>query len=151
MYDFIHYQVRDVMTTNPVAIGADHSLTEIEKIFAVHDFNGLPVVDANGALIGLVTKLDLLKAFIFSTVNKVPPYEAIMERPASRVMRTDPQTVQPDTPLTRVLTLMTETRFKSLPVLENGLLVGMVSREDILKALRLAAQGIKPSRITPQS
>ena len=78
MYEFIYYRVKDVMTPDPVAIEADAALSDVEVIFEKHDFNGLPAVEKSRKLIGMVTKLDLLKAFTFTEKSKIPPYDAIM-------------------------------------------------------------------------
>ena len=92
---------------------------EVERIFEEHDFNGLPVVDDKNRLIGMITKLDLLKAFTFNKKTKIPPYSSIMNRKAVRVMSKAPRVVHRETPLTRVLQLMVETRHKSFPVVEE--------------------------------
>jgi CBS domain-containing protein len=147
MYDFIYYQVRDVMTTSVVAITEQTPLKEVGRIFQENDFNGLPVLNDDGRLIGMVTKLDFLKAFVFTDKVKVPPYDAIMERSAGRIMTTDLRFTDPEMPLTRVINRMVETKYKSLPVLDNDSLVGMVAREDILSALRRAAEGQLPERM----
>ena len=147
MYDFIYYQVRDVMTSRVITITEQTTLEEVGRIFEDNDFNGLPVLDAQGHLLGMVTKLDFLKAFVFTDKVKVPPYEAIMQRSAARIMTTDLCFVDPEMPLTRVINRMVETKYKSLPVLANDSLVGMVAREDILSALRGAAQGKLPERM----
>jgi CBS domain-containing protein len=55
------------------------------------------------------------------------------------VMATDPLTVSPDMPLTRVLEKIVETRYRSFPVVDNDVLVGVISREDVVTALRKAA------------
>lgn len=147
MYNFIHYQVRDVMTSRPMTIGQRAVIRDVEDIFDDHDFNGLPVVDENQRLIGMLTKLDVLKAFVFTTKEKVPPYDAIMSEEILRVMTTSLQNFSPETPLTRVLQEMIETGHKSFPVVENDQLIGVVAREDILRALRQAGLGQLPERL----
>ncbi|MEW5723805.1 MAG: CBS domain-containing protein [Thermodesulfobacteriota bacterium] len=147
MYDFLYYQVRDVMVIALVTVTSETTIGRAEAIFEEHDFNGLPVVDKTGRLAGLVTKLDVLRAFAFRSQSKVPEYEAIMGRQVWEIMTREPRTVDPFTPLTRVIGTMVETGFKSLPVVEGGRLEGMVAREDVLRALRLAAQGQGPDRV----
>jgi CBS domain-containing protein len=141
MYEFLSYRVADVMSAKPVVIRPDTSLADAEAIFERHDFNGLPVVSPEGRLMGIVTKLDLLKAFSFTPQSKIPPYDEIMRQPVERVMTEQPLTVAPDTPLTRVLQHMLDTRYKSFPVLQEDRLVGIVAREDIMRALRRAVGG----------
>jgi CBS domain-containing protein len=140
MYEFLQYRVRDAMTREPVTIGRRTTLAEVEALFERHDFNCLPVVEA-GALVGIVTKLDLLKAFAFTKRRLLPPYEKIMRRPAAVVMNARPTTMRPEMPLTRVLQRLIDTRHKSFPVVADGRLVGMVAREDVLRILRRAAAG----------
>ena len=141
MYEFIYYQVRDVMTSDPIAVDKHVTLSEVEAIFEEHDFNGLPVVDENHRLIGMMTKLDLLKAFAFTEKSKIPHYDVMMDQEISQVMTKDPRVVYPETPLTRVLQDMIDTGHKSFPVVEDDRVTGIVAREDIIRALRQAAQG----------
>ena len=145
MYEFIYYRVKDVMTPDPVTVKQDAELSDVEAIFEEHDFNGLPVVDENHRLIAMITKLDLLKAFTFTEKSKIPPYEAIMAQKVTNVMTNEPHVVYPETSLTRVLQHMIETGHKSYPVVENDVVLGILAREDIMRALRQAAQGERPT------
>lgn len=135
MYGFLRYQVADVMTRAPLTVTPDTDLARLQAIFDQHRFNAVPVSDDGQRLTGLVSKYDLLRAFTFTTGQMVPSYETIMATPVERIMTTSPATVTPETPLTRVLELLVEARHKSFPVLESGVIVGMVAREDVLKAL----------------
>lgn len=137
MYDFLSYCVRDYMTTAPHTVGRDTPLRTLQALFDGHDFNGVPVVDEDGTLLGMATKLDLLKAFTFSPDSMVPRYDAIMEHPIHEVMTREPITVSPDLPLTRVLQRMVDLRTKGFPVVdEDQRVVGVIAREDLLRALR---------------
>jgi len=78
------------MTPHPAVIGPETRLAEAEDVFAAHNFNGLPVVDPDGRLLGLLTKLDVLKAFTFTTHALVPPYHEIMAQPVDAFMTRDP-------------------------------------------------------------
>ena len=98
----------------------------------------------SGALLGIVTKLDVLKAFAFTPRSMIPRYEEIMGDKAESVMTLRPITVTPDTSLTRVLQMMADTRYRSFPVVIGTLLIGMVAREDVLRALARAARGERP-------
>ena len=136
MYEFLKYEVRDAMTANPIAISPQTPLKEVEELFENHDFNGVPVVDEQRHLLGILTKFDLLKAFSLGIHAMVPHYDEIMEQTAEAIMTRDPVSVEPRLPLSRLLQKLVEMRTKSLPVVDNGLLVGIVAREDVLKALR---------------
>ena len=139
MYEFLQYQVRDAMTVDPIAISPKAKLREAEELFEIHDFNGVPVVDNQRHLLGMLTKFDLLNAFRFDAHTLVPHYEDIMEQLVETVMTRDPITVTPQLPLSRLLQKLVEMRTKSLPVVEEGhRLIGIISRQDVLKALRRA-------------
>jgi CBS domain-containing protein len=136
MTGFLEVRVQDVMTRKPVTIAPEATLAEAERIFAKDHFNGLPVVGAEGALVGFLTKLDVLRAFRFTEEHVFPPYEEIMEQPVSTVTSRKVATVTPRAPLTRVLQKMVDSRNKSFPVVDGDRLVGIVAREDVLEALR---------------
>jgi CBS domain-containing protein len=143
MYEFLEYEVRDVMS-EPTTVAPDATLAETEQILERNGFNGLPVV-AGGALVGFVTSLDLLAAFRFTPDAILPPYDEIMRRAVSSVMVREPAVVQPRTRLTRVLEKMIATRNKSFPVVDaDNRLVGVVAREDVMQALRRAQSGERP-------
>ena len=144
MYEFLDYRVEDVMS-RPVTVASDATLAEVERILEERGFNALPVVDAKGRLVGVVTTMDLLKAFTFPEDTILPPYHEIMKRPVASVMSRDPQTVCARTPLTRVLQKIVDSRNKSFPVLDDDRVIGVVSREDVMLALRRADEGKKPS------
>lgn len=132
------------MKRHPVVVTKDMTLARAEEIFERHDFNGLPVVDGENRLVGMVTKLDFLKAFLFTEKSKMPHYDAIMAQSIETVLTTHPHVVSPETPLTRVAQVMIETKFKSFPVVEGEHVIGIIAREDIMKALRRAAKGEVP-------
>jgi CBS domain-containing protein len=150
MYEFLDFEVRDVMS-KPTTVGPDTTLAEVERILEETGFNGLPVV-AEGALVGFVTSLDLLDAFRFSPDALLPPYDQIMRRPVSAVMAREPNTVQPRMRLTRLLERMVDTRNKSFPVIDpQDRLVGIVAREDVMQALRRAQSGERPGASDPSA
>lgn len=144
MHEFLQYRVRHVMTTTLKTIEPSASLAQAEALFDQHDFNALPVVEPAGRLVGILTKLDLLAAFAFTPASIIPQYEDVMRSQVAEKMTRELVTVGPDLPLTRVLQELVETRNKSLPVLDGTRLVGVVAREDVLRALRRAAAGERP-------
>jgi CBS domain-containing protein len=144
VYRFLEYRVEHVMTADPVTISPNTTLGEAERIFEQHDFDALPVLEDGGRVVGMLSKLDLCKAFAFTPTRMVPPYEEIIGQPAEVVMTRDFVPVAPDLPLTRALQAMIEASTKSLPVVEGGRLLGIVAREDVLRAIRRAAEGHGP-------
>jgi CBS domain-containing protein len=145
MYEFLEYRVEHVMTAEPVTISPRATLAEAEGLFEAHDFDALPVVDGSGTVVGMLSKLDLCKAFAFTTTRKIPRYDEILRRAAEEVMTRDFVPVAPDAPLTRALQTMIEASTKSLAVVEGGRLVGIVAREDVLRAIRRAGEGLGPA------
>jgi tRNA nucleotidyltransferase (CCA-adding enzyme) len=143
MYEFLEYRVKDVMTIDLVSVRPDTRLAEAEKIFEEHDFNSLPVLSKKGKLVGWFTKLDLLSAFCSDDEHMFPPYEEIMKQPVSRFMNREIRSVTPLAPLTRVIEKLVSRKCKSFPVVDSDdELVGVVAREDVLRGLRNAAEGV---------
>jgi CBS domain-containing protein len=139
MYRFLESRVADYMTRSVCTVTPETSVGELERLFVERDFNGLPVLIA-GALAGMVTKFDVLKVFIFTAQSVLPHYRELLRRTAGEIMTRDVISFTPDTPLTRVLQTLVDARVKSFPVVENGKVVGIVAREDVVRALRDAAQ-----------
>lgn len=138
MHAFLEARVVGYMTREVVTVGPDMPLGELEALFARHDFNGVPVVD-EGVLAGMVTKFDLLRAFVLTPQRMMPPYAEIQRLTGGQIMTREVITFRPDAPLIRVLQTMVDFRVKSFPVVEGGRLVGMIAREDVIRALRDAA------------
>jgi predicted transcriptional regulator len=116
------------------------TMRELQKMFDEVDFNCFPVRD-NDEIVGLVTKFDFLKCFVFTPARMVPNYDELLSRRVAEVMTTEFIYVDAGTKLTRVLELMVDHRMKSIPVLNSEQrLVGIIAREDIMKALAGSAR-----------
>jgi CBS domain-containing protein len=139
-YRFLECTVDQYMTHEVVTVTRTATLRELEGLFERYDFNAFPVLE-QGSVLGLATKFDFLRAFAFTTAQVVPRYDELMGRLVGEVMTEAVIHVEPVAPLTRVLQLMVSVRARSFPVLDrNRRLVGMVSREDIMRALRESTQ-----------
>jgi len=115
------------------------TLRELEELFERDDFNSYPV-EEDSQIVGLVSKFDFLACFVFTPAHMMPRYENLMKQTVADVMTPDFIYVRGDTRLTRVLQLMVDHRIRSMPVIEgNQRLLGMISREDVMRALRLCA------------
>jgi CBS domain-containing protein len=126
------------MTTAVKTVTRGISLRELAMLFEAHDFNAFPVVE-EGRMLGIVTKFDFLRAFVFTKGQMVPHYDEIVRRPVMEVMTTTTVHVDPAAPLTRVLQMMVDLKARSFPVVDaKKRLVGIISREDIMRALREA-------------
>jgi CBS domain-containing protein len=133
MRDFVEQRVADAMRYRPVTMRRDTPLADAEGVFARHGVDCVAVAE-DGVLLGVFSKLDLLRAFACPVPG--PTFRGAMRRPVGQFMTRAPVTVHPDTPLTRVLQLMADTRHRSLPVTIGALVIGMVTREDVVSALR---------------
>lgn len=136
MYEFLHATVADYMTRQPVTVSPETTLAEVQGLFEGHGFNGMPVLDGEGTMVGFVTKMDVLRAFTLRPDSIVPHYSEIMARSVEPVMTRAPVTVPPSYPLPRVLQYLVELGFKSMPVMDADRLAGIIAREDVLEALR---------------
>lgn len=132
---FYEQKVKDCMTDDVVVLGPESTLREAGDLFDRLDFNAMPVVK-DGALVGVISKFDFMRAFAFTEEHPLPDYEGIMNAPIQKFMHEELITVTPEMPLTRVLQRMVEQRTRSFPVVERGKIVGIISREDIIRALK---------------
>ena len=126
---YAHYE--PLIGRTPIPMLADYALAVRE-----HD---VWVLERVGRLVGVLTKLDLLKAFGFERRSDVHSYPQVLRQQVSAVMTREPITVRSHTPLTRVIRMMADTRFKSFPVMMGEEVAGIISREDVVRALKCAA------------
>jgi CBS domain-containing protein len=137
--------VKDVMTRNPISIEQDAPVGTAVAIMADHKIRHLPVVDERGTVVGLVTDRDLRSAALAPALEEHLSNEArrrlrgigtaLENLRVKDAMTWHPVTTRPDLPLTQAAALMIEKHVGSLPVLENGALVGILTERDALRAL----------------
>jgi CBS domain-containing protein len=140
MKNFVLLYVKDAMVRDVVTVRPDMLVSDVEELFEKYDYNSIPVVEGK-RMVGIVTKLDFLRHFIFTPKTMVPPYEKLLQDPVSDIMNRSPLTVSTATPLTRVLELMVETKLRSFPVTDADMtLLGIISREDIIRKLKESAR-----------
>jgi CBS domain-containing protein len=140
MYGFVGCTVSQFMTRTVLTVNRQATMRELAMLFEKHDFNAFPVVE-NGNVLGIISKFDFLRAFAFTTSQVLPHYDELMDRPAADVMTEAVVHVDPTSPLTRVLQLMVNLKTRSFPVLNaNGQLEGIISREDVMRALKQTTQ-----------
>ena len=135
MRGFIGLTVSDAMTRPATTVSPDATVADLEDLFERYDYNSFPVVE-NSRLVGIITKFDFLRNFIFTPETVVPHYQDLMQRRVGEIMRRQVMTVDPDMALTRVLQMMIDMSTKSFPVVSDEKVVGIISREDIIHALR---------------
>lgn len=140
----------DVMTRSVVTLRENASLGEAIRLMLDRGISGLPVVDARGRLVGMLTEGDLLRrvevgtsehhrsgwwTFLHGAGLSADEYVRTHSRQVGDLMTHDPATVTEDTPLEEVVALMEQRRIKRVPVLRDNAVVGMVSRADLLGAV----------------
>ena len=125
--------VRERMSTEPVTITASASITEALRTLRQHHVRRLPVLDENGALVGIVSEKDLLYASP-SPATSLSIYEMhdmLSRLQVTELMTADPVTVSPDTLLEEAALIMADSKFGGLPVVKDGELVGIITETDI--------------------
>jgi CBS-domain-containing membrane protein len=141
LYTFLEQIAADHMTREAKTVSRDVTLRELEDLFEKDDFNAYPVEESS-QVVGLVSKFDFLACFVFSPANMIPRYDDLMNYTVANIMTPDFIYVREDTKLTRVLQLMVDHRIRSVPVIEaDQRLVGMISREDLMRALQRCSGG----------
>jgi len=147
-------QVRDVMTPNVLSVAPDDPILKAARIMLQNRISGLPVVDATGKLVGVVTEGDFLRRGEIGTQRRRPKwleflvgpgrladeYVRASSRKVGDVMTPDPQTIKEDDSLEAVVAVMEHRRVKRLPVMRDGHMVGIISRANLLHALASLAQ-----------
>ena len=128
------------MTSTVKTVTREVTLRELETLFEQYDFNSFPVVE-EGRMLGIVSKFDFLKAFAFTPAQMIPSYDALMKWQVAEIMTEAVWQIDPSAPLTRVLEQMVSLKTRSFPVVGNeGQLLGIISREDVMCALKVATQ-----------
>jgi CBS-domain-containing membrane protein len=117
---------RAIMTDDVVTIDPKSSIQEAIELLLKQRVSGLPVTDADGRLIGIVTEFALLAIAYDNRVR---------EDSIGQHMTTEVLTVDASDPINKVVDLCLMHRVRRVPVLENGRLVGLISRRDVLKAM----------------
>jgi CBS-domain-containing membrane protein len=156
-------QVRDVMTRNVISIASDETVLKAAELMLQNRISGLPVVDATGSLVGVVTEGDFLRRGEIGTQRRRPKwlefllgpgrlasdYVQASGRHVQEVMSTDPLTVSEDDSLETVVELMERRHVKRLPVLRDGKMVGIVSRANLMYALASLARDTQAGTRAP--
>jgi len=147
-------QVRDVMTRNVISVASGDTVLKAARLMLQNRISGLPVVDAAGGLVGIVTEGDFLRRSEIGTQRRRPKwlefligpgrladeYTHAAGRKVDEVMTADPATVSEGDSLETVVELMERRRIKRLPVLREGRIVGIVSRANLLHGLASLAR-----------
>ncbi len=139
--------VRDCMTRNPVTIRPESDPLAGVALLKSGGFRRLPVVDAEGKVVGIVTRADL---DLFLSKAGSPGVLKRQHR-VDQVIKREVVTVPPDCPLEEAANLMVKHKIGSLPVVEDGRIVGIITETDIFKQFAAVLGGGSASlRLTVQ-
>jgi CBS domain-containing protein len=146
-------QVKEIMTSEVVTVSTTDSVELCAKLLQEHDISGLPVLDEAGKVAGMITEGDLIRRasrvkapgyleilggliYLGSPKKFVDELQRAMSLEAGQLMSKDLVSIKPDDTVENAATLMVEKKISRLPVLDdNGKLVGIVSRRDIMGSL----------------
>jgi CBS domain-containing protein len=151
-------RVKDIMTINVISIGADESIAKAASLMLQNRISGLPVVDQEGELVGMVTEGDFLRRGELGTQRRRPKwlefivgpgklaedYVRASGRKVEDVMTPDPRTISEDDSLEAVVEMMERHHIKRLPVTRGDRMVGIVSRANLMHALATVARDLPP-------
>ena len=147
-------QVREIMDSDPAAVSPGSSVEEVIRLMREHELPGVPVVEEDGSCVGMITEADLVLpddqgdlhiphyVNLFGGTVFLEPLGRFEQRlrkafasNAADMMTREPDSVSPDTTVREAARLIHETGHNRLPVIEDGRLVGVVTRVDVLGAL----------------
>ena len=122
-------QVRDFMTTDLLRLTPGMGILDAVELLQKYDVSGAPVVDDSGALIGILTTKDCLKAALNAA------YYEELGGTVAEYMASDPKTVSPDLSLVDMAKQFYSEHYLRYPVVQDNELIGIISRSDIMKAI----------------
>lgn len=145
-------KAKDIMTRDPVTISPETEITRAAAVLLEKRINGLPVVDKKGRLVGIICQSDLVAQqkrvpipSVFTVLDSFVPLglgkglekeiKKIAATTVAEAMSSEPVSVDPETSVEYIATLMVEKNFHTIPVVDKGKLVGIVGKEDVLKTL----------------
>lgn len=148
-------QVKDVMTRNVISVGPEESVLEAARLMLQNRISGLPVIDKEGEIVGIVTEADFLRRSEIGTRRHRPKWLEFIVGPGrladefvhasgrkvDEIMTHDPFHTTEDAALETVVEQMERHHVKRLPVMRGGKMVGIVSRANLMHALVSLARG----------
>lgn len=145
-------QATDVMTRNVITVSPETEVREIVELLIQHRISALPVVTADGRVVGIVSEGDLMRrvenrtdkrdswwlSALFSGANDAENYIRSHGHKAADIMSRDPVTISDETPLYKIAQTLEKHHIKRVPVVRDGKLVGIVSRANLLQGFAVA-------------
>ncbi|WP_299430506.1 CBS domain-containing protein [uncultured Maribacter sp.] len=134
------FLVEDYMTKKLLTFSPEQSILEVMELFAKNHISGGPVIDSNGFLVGIISEADCMKQISESRYFNQP----ILDKSVERFMTKNVETIDNDISIFDAAGIFYNSNRRRLPVMKNGILVGQISRKDIvIAALKLSGQNYK--------
>jgi CBS domain-containing protein len=111
------------MNKKVVAVGPEWTVEETIEFLTQHHIGGSPVINDGGELVGMISELALIDVVFDQSLKDVS---------IAKYMNVELQVIGPDEPLTRAAQLFALYSFRRLPIVENGKLVGIITRRDLM-------------------
>lgn len=121
--------VKDYMTKNVATLSPDMEVSHATQYLIAHNISGAPVLDEHGRLVGILTERDCLKVAMQSAYAGAPVGLV------SDYMSPEPEWVTPEQSIVTLAEMFIAGKFHRYPVIDNGRLVGIISRRDVMRAL----------------
>jgi CBS domain-containing protein len=148
-----------VMTRNVISIDPDATVLQAARLMLQHHISGLPVIDKDGNLVGVLSEGDFLRRretkterrrsrwleFLMGPGRIAAEYSHSHGNKVAEVMTTDVQTVEQDTALEDIVELMERRRIKRVPVVCGGQVVGIITRSNLMHAMVSLARVAQPA------
>jgi CBS domain-containing protein len=132
--------VGDLMSKPVVTVTPETSVEELTRLMDVHDYNAFPVVNAAGALQGLVSRLDLFKLYLLPYHRFIPALEETWISSVGGIMSRGVVALYPVEPAIKAIGLMVDHRIRTIPIVTDttagSVVVGVVTRRDLAVALK---------------
>ncbi|MDM8521566.1 CBS domain-containing protein [Anaerolineales bacterium HSG6] len=150
-------RVRNIMTTDVISVSPGTAVSEIAKLIAEKGITGVPVINEQEEVLGVVTELDMI---VRNTHFKMPNFVMILDivihleskrdyeerlrnvlgTRAEQIMSKPAVTIAPSASIEDLANIMVDKRMNPVPVVENGKLVGVVSRRDVIRLMAEEAE-----------
>lgn len=130
--------IREIMTTALTTVSPDTPVKKIQQLFAANSFHHLPVVEAGSQLVGIISREDFRTFYEqLSTQSSGPTWSHIQieHKRAKDMMTASPLCLDPDDTIGLAADIFLANKFHALPVVEDGLLMGLLTSHDILAYL----------------
>lgn len=129
--------VKDWMTTDPITVSPDTSVMKASQIMKENNVRRLPVTDEEGHVIGIVSDRDLKEASPSkaTTLDVHELYYLLSELKVKDIMSRKVITIKPDDTVEKAAVIMLENKVTGLPVIEDGVIVGILSQGDVFRVL----------------